>query len=46
VLLFLDGCSKWYASVVFLAGQVLGNWIAWESWPDEGNCQCLVIGIS
>ncbi len=28
VLLFLDGCSKWYVSVVFLTGQVLGNWIA------------------
>ncbi len=22
----LDGCSEWYVSVVFLAGQVLGNW--------------------
>jgi hypothetical protein len=21
----LDGCSEWYVSVVFLAGQVLGN---------------------
>jgi hypothetical protein len=28
VLLFLDGCSEWYVSVVFLTGQVLGNWIA------------------
>jgi hypothetical protein len=23
VLLFLDGCSEWYVSVVFLTGQVL-----------------------
>jgi hypothetical protein len=29
VLLFLDRCSKWYVSVVFLTGgQALGNWIA------------------
>ncbi len=28
VLLFLDGCSEWYVSVVFLTSQVLGNWIA------------------
>ncbi len=28
VLLFLDGCSEWYVSVVFLTGQVLGNWKA------------------
>jgi hypothetical protein len=28
VLLFLDGCREWYVSVVFLTGQVLGNWIA------------------
>jgi hypothetical protein len=27
VLLFLDGCSKWYVSVVFLTGQVLSIWI-------------------
>jgi len=26
VHVFLDGCSKWYFSVVFLTGQVLGNW--------------------
>jgi hypothetical protein len=26
VHVFLDGCSKWYVSVVFLAGQVLGIW--------------------
>jgi hypothetical protein len=25
---FLDGCSNWYVSVVFLTGQVLGNWKA------------------
>jgi hypothetical protein len=46
VLLFLDGCSKRYVSVVFLTGQVLGNWIAYGSWPDRGNHQCLVMGIS
>jgi hypothetical protein len=46
VLLFLDGCSKWYVSVVFLAGQVLGNWKAWGSRPDKGKRQCLVMGIS
>jgi hypothetical protein len=46
VLLFLDGCSEWYVSVVFLTGQVLGNWIAWGSRPDEGNRQFLVMGIS
>ncbi len=23
---FLDGCSEWYFSVVFLTGQVLGKW--------------------
>ncbi len=45
VLLFLDGCSEWYDSVVFLTGQVLGNWIASGSWPDKGNSQCLVMGI-
>ncbi len=28
VHVFLDGCSKWYVSVVFLAGQVLSNWYA------------------
>jgi hypothetical protein len=28
VLLFSDGYSEWYVSVVFLTGQVLGNWIA------------------
>jgi hypothetical protein len=27
MLQFLGGCSKWYVSVVFLTGQVLGNWI-------------------
>ncbi len=26
VHVFLDGCSEWYFSVVFLTGQVLGNW--------------------
>jgi hypothetical protein len=26
VHVFLDGCSKWYFSVVFLTGQVLSNW--------------------
>jgi hypothetical protein len=26
VHVFLDSCSKWYFSVVFLTGQVFGNW--------------------
>jgi hypothetical protein len=25
---FLDGCSEWYVSVVFLACQVFDNWYA------------------
>jgi hypothetical protein len=25
VLLFVDDCSEWYVSVVFLTGQVIGN---------------------
>jgi hypothetical protein len=37
VLIFLDGCSKWYVSVVFFTGQVLGNWKAEGSWLDKGN---------
>ncbi len=28
VHLFLDGYSKWYVSVVFSTGQVIGNWKA------------------
>jgi hypothetical protein len=28
VHVFLDCCCEWYVSVVFLAGQVLGNWYA------------------
>jgi hypothetical protein len=26
VHVFLDGCNEWYVSVVFLAGQIFGNW--------------------
>jgi hypothetical protein len=28
VHLFLESCSEWYVSVVFLTGQELGNWKA------------------
>ena len=33
VHVFLNGCSKWYVSVVFLAGQVLGKWQTQRSLP-------------
>jgi hypothetical protein len=42
---FWDDSSECYVSVVYLAGQVLGNWSSQGRWPDVRNRLCLVMGI-
>jgi hypothetical protein len=41
-----DGCGEWCVSVVFLPGQVFGNWYLYGRWPDKGKCLHLVMGTS